>query len=67
MKRIACIGLLICMAGTATAGGPVVTVMDPVAVEAQTASSGGDNWVGVLMTLLVVAAVLSSTSTVVPQ
>jgi hypothetical protein len=65
MKRIACAGLVVCLAGAAMAGGPV-TVMDEAVVEAQTASSGSDNWVGVGLTLLVILTVLTAGRGVLP-
>lgn len=60
MKRFGFAMLFIGLAGTAMAGGLPVPVMDPVVVEAQTASSGGDNWVGVMMTLLVFGTALAN-------
>ena len=40
----------------ALAGGLAEPAMDAAVVEAQTASSGNDNWVGIVMTLLVFGA-----------
>lgn len=44
----------------ALAGGLSEPAMDPAVVEAQTASSGSDNWVGIVMTLLVFGAAVSN-------
>lgn len=41
------------MVVTASAGGLAEPAMDPAVVAAETASSGSDNWVGILLTLLV--------------
>jgi hypothetical protein len=46
-------------AGSAVAGGMADPVMDQAVVVEDTASSGGDNWVGILMLVLVAAAVAS--------
>ncbi|HEX9857028.1 MAG TPA: hypothetical protein VGA75_01640 [Paracoccaceae bacterium] len=59
MKRIF-IGIVFsCLAGTAIAGGIAEPVMEPAVVEAETASSGGDNWVGLLMLALIAGTVLT--------
>lgn len=47
-------------AGAAMAGGMAGPVMDQTVVVEDTASSGGDNWVGILMLALVAAAVASN-------
>ena len=46
-------------AGAAIAGGMAAPVMDEAVVAEDTASSGGDNWVGILMLVLVAATVAS--------
>ena len=46
--------------GSASAGGLTEPAMDPAVVAADTSSSGGDNWVGVMMTLLVLATAVSN-------
>jgi hypothetical protein len=46
-------------ARAAVAGGMADPVMDQAVVVEDTASSGGDNWVGILMLILVAAAVAS--------
>ena len=43
----------------ALAGGLVEPAMDPAVVAAETASSSGDNWVGIVMTLLVFGVALA--------
>lgn len=57
MKRIFFGIVFSCLASAAMAGGMTEPVMEPAVVEAETASSGGDNWVGLLMLALVVGAV----------
>lgn len=41
------------MVVSASAGGLTEPAMDPAVVEAETASSASDNWVGIVLTLLV--------------
>lgn len=60
MKRCAWALVLAGFATMAQAGGPVEPVMEPAVVEAETASSGGDNWVGVAMTVLMFGAALAN-------
>lgn len=47
------------MVVTASAGGLAEPAMDPAVVAAETAASGADNWVGIVMTLLVFGAALA--------
>jgi len=60
MKRIGLALVIGSLAGMAMAGGLPVPVMEPAVVEAQTASSGGDNWVGILMVVLTFGAALTN-------
>ena len=60
MKKL---GIALVVLGTglpAVAGGLGEPTMDPVVVAAETSSSSGDNWVGVMMSLLVLGAALSN-------
>ena len=59
MKRLSGVVLAVGMAFPAFAGGLTEPAMDPEVVAADVASSGGDNWVGVVMTLLVLGAALT--------
>lgn len=47
------------MVVTASAGGLAEPAMDPAVVEAETAGSGSDNWVGIMLTLLVIATAIA--------
>jgi hypothetical protein len=58
MKKLVIAFALIAAVSPALAGGLTEPAMDPAIVAADT-SSGGDNWVGVMMTLLVLGAALS--------
>ena len=60
MKKLVMALALVGSAVPALAGGLSEPAMDPAVVVAETASSGGDNWVGVLMTLLVFGAALGN-------
>jgi hypothetical protein len=55
-------GLLVAglASGTALAGGMAAPVMDEAVVAEDAASSADDNWVGILMLVLVAAAVASN-------
>ncbi len=58
MKKLLLTLALISAVSPALAGGLTEPAMDPAVVAAET-SSGGDNWVGVMMTLVVLGAALS--------
>lgn len=60
MKRCAWGIVLVCLATAAQAGGPVEPVMEPAVVEAETASSGGDAWVGIGMALLLLGTAVAN-------
>ena len=53
MKEFLVLVVFFGMMGTASAGGLTEPEMDPAVVAAETAASGADNWVGIVMTLLV--------------
>lgn len=59
MKKLVMALLVVGSAGPVFAGGLTEPTMDPAVVAADTSSSGGDNWVGVMMSLLVLGAALS--------
>lgn len=60
MKALALtLALTAAMSQTALAGGLPEPAMEPAVIAADTASSAGDDWVGILMTALVFAAALS--------
>lgn len=59
MKKLVMALALVGSVAPAFAGGLSEPAMDPAVVAAETASSGGDNWVGVLMTLLVFGAAIA--------
>ena len=56
MKSFLANAVLIIGLTPAFAGGVTEPVMEETIITADTASSGGDNWVGVMMTLLVLGA-----------
>lgn len=61
MKRIALILTLSTFVATAAqAGGVVTPVMEPAVIAQDTASSGGDNWVGFMLILLAIATAVSN-------
>jgi hypothetical protein len=53
MKKTIIAFLLVSGLSPAFAGGLTEPVMEEAVIVADTASSGGDNWVGIMMTLLV--------------
>ena len=59
MKSLMAAVVVVGLACPAGAGGLSEPAMDPVVVAAETASSGNDNWVGIIMTLLVFGAALA--------
>lgn len=59
MKRFLLAFALVTLVSPAAAGGLTEPAMDPVVVAAETASSGDDNWVGVLMLVLVFGAAIA--------
>ena len=58
MKRLALV--LICLASVAHAGGMAEPVMEPAVLEAETASSANDNWVGIMMLALTIGAAVAN-------
>ncbi len=60
MKKLALAFVLSAAATTAFAGGTSEPVIEPEVIVAGTSSSGGDNWVGILMTLLTFGTALSN-------
>ena len=59
MKKLMVALVVVGLTGPALAGGLSEPAMDAAVVAAETASSGGDNWVGIVMTLLVLGAALA--------
>ena len=63
-RHVAAVAAGLCLAGFASgaalAGGMATPVMDEAVVVEDAASSSSDNWVGILMLVLVVAAVASN-------
>ena len=59
MKRVLVALMVTGLAGAAAAGGLSEPAMDAAVVAAETASSGNDSWVGIVMTLLVFGAALA--------
>ena len=59
MKKLSIALVVVALAGPAVAGGLSEPAMDPAVVAAETSSSGSDNWVGIVMTVLVLAAALA--------
>ena len=59
MKEFLALSAFFCTVAVASAGGLSEPAMDPAVVEAETASSGADNWVGIVMTLLVFGAAVA--------
>ena len=60
MKEFLVLSAFFCTVAVASAGGLSEPAMDPAVVAADAASSGGDNWVGIVMTLLVFGAAVSN-------
>ena len=60
MKKLVLILALVGSAGPVVAGGLGEPAMDPAVVAEDVASSGSDNWVGVMMSLLVLVAAVSN-------
>jgi hypothetical protein len=56
MKTTLIAGLIMASLTPAFAGGMTEPVMEESVIIADTASSGGDNWVGIMMTVLVLGA-----------
>jgi hypothetical protein len=59
MKKTVIAVLLASTLSPALAGGVTESVMETEVIVADTASSGGDNWVGIMMTLLVFGAAVA--------
>ncbi len=59
MKKSVIALALVASIGPVSAGGLTEPAMDPAAVAEETGSSAGDNWVGIMMLVLVVAAAVS--------
>ncbi len=59
MKSLMAALVVVGLACPAVAGGLSEPAMDAAVVAAETASSGNDNWVGIIMTLLVFSAALA--------
>ena len=59
MKKLMVALVVVGLVRPALAGGLSEPAMDAAVVAAETASSGGDNWVGIVMTLLVLGAALA--------
>ena len=60
MKRLVLAVALSYLAAPAFADGPSVPIIEPEVIIVETAaSSGGDNWVGILLTLIVFGAALA--------
>jgi hypothetical protein len=59
MKKLVIALALVASVGPVTAGGLTEPAMDPAVVTAETGSSGGDNWVGIMMLVLVLGAAVS--------
>jgi hypothetical protein len=51
---------LACLATTAQAGGVAEPQMEAEVIVQETASSGGDNWVGIAMTLLLLGTAVAN-------
>jgi hypothetical protein len=59
MKKLVVALALVASIGPVSGGGLTEPAMDTAVVAEETGSSGGDNWVGIMMLVLVVAAAVS--------
>jgi hypothetical protein len=59
MKTALCAIVLAASVSPAIAGGLPEPTMDETVIIADTSSSGGDNWVGIMMTLLVFGSAIA--------
>lgn len=60
MKQVYHAAAFVLLAGPALAGGMAEPVMAPTVIEEGAASSGSDDWVGILMLIAVIGAVASN-------